>query len=78
MKNPFVKKDKTLLITAIAVGAVAAGAATYLYLTDSGASFRGNLKKKAKKAAKDVAAGAISRKTGLPKKHTKKAADAVA
>lgn len=74
MKNPFIKKDHTILITAIALGVIVAGSVTYLYLTESGETLRDNLKDKAKNKAQDIAAGFISRKTGISKKHLVKAA----
>ncbi|AMR33440.1 hypothetical protein A0256_19455 [Mucilaginibacter sp. PAMC 26640] len=40
MKNPFVKQDNTLLIAGIAIGAVAAGAVTYILLSDKGEGIR--------------------------------------
>jgi len=39
MKNPFKKKDNTLLIAGIAIGAAAASLA-YLFLTESGSAVR--------------------------------------
>jgi len=42
MKNPFKKKDKTLLIAGIAIGAAAASLA-YLFLTESGTAVRRQL-----------------------------------
>ena len=41
MKNPLVKEDDTsLVIVAVAVGAILAGAISYLYATKTGFSFR--------------------------------------
>ena len=77
MKNPFVKKDNTVLIAAVAIGTVVAGTVAYLYLTDSGSGIRDNVKEKAKNIAKDVAVGWISRTTGIAKEHLNKAAKAV-
>jgi len=77
MKNPFEKQDNSGLIAAIFIGSIAAGALAYLYLTENGDHLRGDLKKKFKEKAKDVAAGAISKKTGLSKKLLKKVADHV-
>ena len=77
MKNPFVKNDQTGLIAAIFLGSLAAGAIAYLYLTEDGEQTRGKLKKKMKEKAKDVAASAVSKKTGISKKLAKKAADMV-
>ena len=42
MKNPFKKKDNTLLIAGIAIGAAAASLA-YLFLTESGIAVRQQL-----------------------------------
>ena len=42
MKNPFKKKDNTLLIAGIAIGAAAASLA-YLFLTESGTAVRQQL-----------------------------------
>ncbi|GAA3975882.1 hypothetical protein [Mucilaginibacter dorajii] len=78
MKNPFVKQDHTLLIASIAIGALAASAITYLYLTDSGAAAREEIKKTIKKQFKKTAADVISKKTKLSKKAAKVVADQVA
>jgi len=43
MNNPLEKKDHTLLITGIVIGAIAAGAATYLLYTESGNELREKL-----------------------------------
>jgi len=43
MKNPLQHNNNTLLITGIAVGTVAAGAAAYLFLSESGGQFRERL-----------------------------------
>ena len=75
MKNPFVKDDNTVLIAAIALGTIAAGALTYLFLTNSGADVRKKLKRKIKNKAKDTASGVISKKTKIPKKAVRAAAD---
>jgi gas vesicle protein len=77
MKNPFVKQDHTLLIASIAIGALAASAITYLYLTDSGAAAREEIKKTIKKQFKKTAADVISKKTKLSKKAAKIVADHV-
>jgi gas vesicle protein len=77
MKNPFVKQDHTLLIASIAIGALAASAITYLYLTDSGAAAREEIKKTIKKQFKKTAADVISKKTKLSKKAAKVVADHV-
>ncbi|RYY37261.1 MAG: hypothetical protein EOP46_03385 [Sphingobacteriaceae bacterium] len=75
MKNPFVKRDNTKLIAAILAGSVLAGAAAYLFLTDSGTSVRGSVKKKLKEKGKDLAADLASKKTGFSKKTLKKVAN---
>ena len=43
MKNPFEKNDHKVLIAGIIIGSVAAGAAAYLFLTETGTSVRGQL-----------------------------------
>lgn len=43
MKNPFEKNDHKVLIAGIAIGALAAGAAAYLFLTETGKEVRGQL-----------------------------------
>ena len=43
MNNPFEKKDYKTLIAAALLGSVAAGAATYVLLTDEDAELRGEL-----------------------------------
>jgi hypothetical protein len=78
MINPFVKEDNTGLIAAIVIGSLAAGALTYLFLTDNGNAVTGKLKKKAKQKAKNLAADIVSKKTGIAKKIVKKAADHIA
>jgi hypothetical protein len=40
MKNPFEKNNNTGLVAAIAIGSFAAGAVTYLFTTERGASVR--------------------------------------
>ncbi len=77
MKNLFVKENNNGLIAAAVIGGLAAVAVAYLFMTESGANTRSNLKKKAKNKAKNYAAGAISKKTGVSKKLVRKAADLV-
>ena len=77
MKNPFKKKDDTVLILALFGGIAIAGTIAYLYLTESGADARKSLKHKLKKEGRDLAAGVISDKTGIKKKTLKKVADHV-
>jgi hypothetical protein len=64
-------------IVIIAAGALVAGALAYLFLTENGQdiveSFKNNLKDK----AKNLAAGAISDKTGIKKRWVKKATDQI-
>jgi len=43
MRNPLQRNNHTLLVTGIAVGTVAIGAAAYLFLSESGEQFRGRL-----------------------------------
>jgi hypothetical protein len=77
MKNPFKKKDDTVLILALFGGIAIAGTIAYLYLAESGAAARKSLKHKLKKEGRDLAAGMISDKTGIKKKTLKKVADHV-
>ncbi|QEC79455.1 hypothetical protein [Mucilaginibacter ginsenosidivorax] len=79
MKNPFVKKqDHTFLIASIAVGALAAGAVAYLFLTDDGADNRKKLERTIKKSFKKAAADVVEQKTILSKKTAKVVADHLA
>ncbi|SDE63953.1 hypothetical protein SAMN05216464_10861 [Mucilaginibacter pineti] len=77
MKNPFEKDNHTTLIVAVSVLAVAAGAAAFLFLTDSGKDTRKSLKKQIKKIAKDAAVEAIHKKTKIAKKTVQAVADHV-
>lgn len=77
MKNPFVHENKSGLIVAVLLGSIAAGALSYLFLTDSGTETREKLKKKTKKQAKEIVARVISKKTGVPKKTVKSVANHV-
>ena len=77
MKKPFKKQDNTGLIAVVAIGAVAAGALAYLYLSEGGSKARGSIKHKLKDVAKNLASGLISDKTGIKKKTVKKVADQV-
>ena len=77
MKNPFAKQDNAGVIVAVLLGGLALGAVSYLYLTDSGDKARKELKKILKEKGKDLASGAISKKTGISKKLVKKVADHV-
>ena len=43
MKNPFEKRDHTALIASVAIGSIAAGAATWLFTTERGAIVREQL-----------------------------------
>ena len=79
MKNPFVKKqDHTFLIASIAVGALAAGAVAYLFLTDDGVDNRKKLERSIKKSFKKVAADVAEQKTKISKKAAKVVADHMA
>jgi gas vesicle protein len=40
MNNPFEKKDNTALIVSVAIGSIAAGAATWLFMTERGSVVR--------------------------------------
>jgi DNA-directed RNA polymerase subunit M/transcription elongation factor TFIIS len=46
MKNPFEKEDNSLVIAAVAIGAIAAGAIAYLYTTRYGSIFRNKVNEK--------------------------------
>ncbi|QKJ29341.1 hypothetical protein HQ865_06080 [Mucilaginibacter mali] len=75
MKNTYEKQDRSLLIGAIALGAAIAGGLAYLFLTESGTTLRGKMKSAIKEKGKDVAANALTKKTGVPKNITKAAAN---
>ena len=77
MKNPFKKEDHTGLIVGLAVGVAAGVGLGWLYLTDKGANYRGQITKKFREAVSDKAAGLIDKKTIVPKKVAKVATDAV-
>jgi hypothetical protein len=75
MKNPFEKENHTLLIASLAAGALVATGIAYLFLTDDGGEILSKVSGKIKEAAKDVASGIISDKTGISKKTVKTVAD---
>lgn len=77
MKNPFVRENNNGLIVAVLLGSIAAGALTYLFLTDGGADAREKLKKKAKRKAKELVVKAVRKKTGISKKAVKAVANHV-
>jgi hypothetical protein len=68
MKNPIIKINNTTLIIAIAAGALTTGALAWFFLTEHSSAKRKNIKHKIKDKAKDLAADAVSKKTGLKKK----------
>ena len=78
MKISFKRDDHTVLIAAIAIASIAAGAFAFLYLTDKGKDARKGLKKKIKSIAKEAAVDAVSKKTKVSKKAVKEVADHVA
>lgn len=79
MKNPFARKqDKTVLIGAIAAGAVLAGTLTWLLLTDDGNEKRERWQDWLEEKGKDIAANFLSAKTGVEKAISKKVAEVVA
>ena len=78
MKISFKRDDHTVLIAAIAIASIAAGAFAFLYLTEKGKDARKGLKKKIKSIAKDAAVDAVSKKTKVSKKALKEVADHVA
>jgi hypothetical protein len=43
MKNPFERRDNTVLVASVVVGSVAVGAAAYFLLTEAGAAVRERL-----------------------------------
>lgn len=53
MKNPFVKEDNSLVIAAVAIGAIAAGAIAYLYTSKKRFSFREKLTNIAKQGKRN-------------------------
>jgi gas vesicle protein len=77
MENPFKKETHNGLIAAIVIGGVAAAALAYLFLTEDGEEMLEGLKHKLKEAAKDMASGVISDKSGISKNTVKKTADVV-
>ena len=77
MKISFKRDDHTVLIAAIAIASITAGAFAFLYLTDKGKDARKGLKKKIKSIAKDAAVDAVSKKTKVSKKAVKAVADHV-
>ena len=77
MKNPFKREDHNTLIAVIAVATLAAGAFAFLYLTEKGKDARSGLKKRIKSIAKNAAVKAVSKKTKIPKKAVKAAADKI-
>jgi HJR/Mrr/RecB family endonuclease len=77
MRNPFESQHKTAIAVSLAAGTLAAGAAAYLYFTESGSHFRGGITRKIKDAGKDLIAGFISEKTPISKKTARIATDHV-
>jgi predicted RNase H-related nuclease YkuK (DUF458 family) len=70
MKNPFVKEDNSLLIAAVAIGAIGAGAIAYLYTTKYGSIFRSKVTEKTEDS-KEHATDYLKKKTHhLKKKKT--------
>jgi hypothetical protein len=70
MKNPFVKEDNnSLVIAAVAIGAIAAGAITYLYATKKGFAFGKKLADAAGEG-RNKAADYLEKKTAKLKKKT--------
>jgi hypothetical protein len=61
----------------LVASAAVAGTLAYLYLTESGAATRKSIRQRLKEKGKDVAAGVVSKKTGIKKKTVKKVADHV-
>lgn len=77
MKNPFEKEDHTGLIIGIAIGVAGGISLGWLFLTDKGAQYREQISRKFKESVSATAAEVIGKKTIIPKKVAKVAADAV-
>jgi len=77
MKNPFAKNDNSALIGSIAAGAALAGGLAWLLLTDSGGKALESWKTALKEKGKDFVANLASDQTGVSKKITKPAVEAV-
>jgi hypothetical protein len=71
MENPF-NKEKTTLITGLVLGGAVAAGLAYLFFTEEGQQLLAGWTNKAKEAAKDIAAGIVSDKTGMSEKTIKK------
>ncbi|QQL49059.1 YtxH domain-containing protein [Mucilaginibacter ginkgonis] len=57
MKNPFEKEDNSSLIIGMLIGSLAAGAATYLFMTKRGATIRGEVSKQLNTLLKKIKGG---------------------
>ncbi len=77
MKNPFEKEDHTGLIVGIAVGVAAGIGLGWLFLTDKGAQYRGQISRTFKEEVSEKAAELIDKKTIVPETVAKVATDAV-
>jgi hypothetical protein len=77
MDNPFKKESHTGLIVTVVIASIAAAGLAYLFFTEEGEEILDGLKHKVKDTVKDIAAGVVSKKTGVSKKTVKTAADVV-
>lgn len=73
MKNPFEKQTHTRLIGGIVIGGLIAAGLAYLFFTEEGEEALAGLQHKLKDIGKDIAASALSDKTGIHKTTVKKA-----
>ncbi|MBL4676574.1 MAG: hypothetical protein JKY70_10280 [Mucilaginibacter sp.] len=71
------RKNKSLLIGAIAAGAVVAGGLSWLLFSERAKMFTGRVKENMKDQARDLAASLLTEKTGVGKDITRPAADAI-
>lgn len=77
MHNPFKKPSQAPLIAAVVAGATLTGVLTWLLTTEKGEATRRRWKAGLKEKGKDLIAEVISKKTGVSKKLTKPATDAI-
>ena len=70
MKNPFDKEDQTLLVAAVVLGVVTAGALSWLCFTKSGKVF-------IKSKVVDLAAVVVCRQTGLSHRFVRPVMDVI-
>lgn len=75
MRNPFEKQNNNILIASLAIGALAAGGLTYLFVSDNGRVSRKKIKGFVKEAFKNKASEFAALKTPFSKKAVKTALD---